>query len=226
MCGRYVLHVSLIEITQEFEIYDVDFVWVPNFNIAPGNNVPAVINEQQNKLSTFHWGLIPSWSKDQTIGNRMINARAETLAQKPSFSRILKNQRCIIPANGFYEWFTDEEKKIKKPFYFYLSSGRLMGFAGLYDVWRSPSGELIKSCTIITTTPNELVGQYHNRMPAILKPDQRRIWLDKNVNTPEVLLPLLKPFPSEELEVYEVSKQVNSPKFNTPDCIKPIEKNE
>ncbi|MEO0206888.1 MAG: SOS response-associated peptidase [candidate division WOR-3 bacterium] len=221
MCGRYVLHVSLSEITEEFEIYDVDLVWVPNFNIAPGNNIPAVVNDNQNKLSAFHWGLIPSWSKDQNVGFRMINARAETLAQKPSFSRILKTQRCIIPASGFYEWHTDEEKKTKIPFYFHLKSDRLMGFAGLYDLWRSPSGKIIKSCTIITTTANELVGQYHNRMPVILEPEKRKIWLDRKVDNPADLLPLLKPFSSKEIEAYEVSKMVNSPKINTPDCIKP-----
>ncbi|MGB9721306.1 MAG: SOS response-associated peptidase, partial [bacterium] len=222
MCGRYVLHVSLSEITEEFEIYDVDFVWVPNFNIAPGNNVPGVINDNQNKLLVFHWGLIPSWSKDQNVGFKMINARAETLTQKPSFFRILKTQRCVIPANGFYEWYTDEEHKTKTPFYFRLKSERIMGFAGLYDVWKSPSGNLIRSCTIITTTSNELVGKYHNRMPVILEPEQRKIWLDKNTNDPAELMPLLKPYATADMEAYEVSRQVNSPKFNTPDCIKPI----
>ncbi len=224
MCGRYTLHVSLSEITEEFEIYDVDWVWVPYFNIAPGTNVPAVVNEQHNKLKTFRWGLIPSWSKEEPADVRMINARAETLNEKPSFARIFKSQRCIIPANGFYEWRVSEGSKTKIPYYVRLRSGRLMGFAGLYDVWKSPSGKIIQSCTIITTMPNDLLSPIHNRMPVIIEPARRGVWLNREIKDPQALIPLLKPYPSEEMEVYEVSPKVNSPKFNNPDCIKPLVK--
>ncbi|MGQ9664985.1 MAG: SOS response-associated peptidase [bacterium] len=224
MCGRYTLHISLSEITEEFEIYDVDWVWVPYFNIAPGNNVPAVINENHNKLKTFRWGLIPSWMKEEPKDVKMINARAETLNQKPSFARILRTQRCIIPANGFYEWRTEVDKKTKTPFYIRLRSEKLMGFAGLYDIWKSPAGDIIRSCTIITTMPNDVLRKIHNRMPAIIDPEKRGIWLNNDIKDPQALMPLLKPYPAEELEIYEVSNQVNSPKFNTPDCIKPVKK--
>ncbi len=225
MCGRYTLHVALSEITEEFEIYDVDWVWVPYFNIAPGSNVPAVVNESQNRLKTFRWGLIPSWSKDEPKEIKMINARAETLSEKPSFARVFKTQRCILPANGFYEWRAEEGSKVKTPFYIRLRSGKLMGFAGLYDTWQSPDGKIVKSCTIITTVPNDLLSTIHNRMPAIIKPQERNLWLNKDIKDPQQLMPLLKPYPSEELEAYEVSRQVNSPKFNTPECVKPLPKN-
>ncbi len=223
MCGRYVLHVQLSEITDEFEIHEVDWVWVPNFNIAPGNDIPAVVSESPNRLVTFRWGLIPHWAKEEAIGYKMINARAETIAQKSSFSRALKTQRCIIPANGFYEWRTEITKKRKTPFYIKLHSNRLMGFAGLYDKWKSPDGKVISSCTIITTQPNALLEPLHDRMPAIIEPDKRKIWLDKTIQDPTQLLPLLKPYDVNELEVFEVTSQVNSQKFNNPDCIKPIQ---
>ncbi len=222
MCGRYVLHVYLSEITDQFEVYEVEWVWEPNYNIAPGNNVPGVIKNGENRLKALRWGLIPHWAKEESIGYRMINARAETLAEKPAFRRAFQKQRCIIPANGFYEWRHEENKKKKTPFYISLRSGKLMGFAGLYETWKSEDDKIITSCTIITTRPNEIVQPLHNRMPVILGPDKREMWLDKTIQDPMELMPLLKPYDAKEMVSHEVSDKVNSTKYNRPDCIKPV----
>jgi len=222
MCGRYVLHVYLSEITDQFEIYEVEWVWEPNYNIAPGNNVAGIIKNGSNRLKALRWGLIPHWAKDESVGYRMINARAETLAEKPAFRRAFQKQRCIIPANGFYEWCHEENKKKKTPYYISLRSGKLMGFAGLYETWKSKDNRLITSCTIITTKPNEVVQPLHNRMPVILEPDKREMWLDKTIQDPLELLPLLKPYDAKEMISFEVSDKLNSTKFNRPDCIKPV----
>jgi len=223
MCGRFTLFLSIAEITDEFEVYDVDWIQEPSYNIAPGQNIAGVLKKDGNKsLTTLRWGLIPHWAKEENIGYRMINARAETLTQKPTFSRPLKTQRCIIPANGFYEWKQDIVSRRKAPFYIKLHSGKPMGFAGLYDTWRSKEGKIITSCTIITTKPNALIEQLHNRMPVILEPNSREMWLDKAIQEPRELIPLLKPYDANEMAMYEVSKMVNSIKFNGPDCIKPV----
>ena len=224
MCGRFTLFLSIAEITDEFEVYDVDWIQEPSYNIAPGQNIAGVLKKDGDKsLTTLRWGLIPHWAKEENIGYRMINARAETLTQKPTFSRPFKTQRCIIPANGFYEWKQDIVSRKKTPFYIKLSSGKPMGFAGLYDTWKSKEGNIITSCTIITTKPNALIGQLHNRMPVILEPNSREMWLDKTIQEPQELIPLLKPYDADEMAMYEVSKMVNSIKYNGPDCIKPVE---
>lgn len=223
MCGRFTLFLSIAEITDEFEVYDVDWVQEPSYNIAPGQDIAGILKKDGNRsLTTLRWGLIPHWAKEENIGYRMINARAETLTQKPTFSRPFKTQRCIIPANGFYEWKQDIVTRRKTPFYISLRSDKPMGFAGLYDIWTSKEGKLITSCTIITTKPNDVLGQLHNRMPAILEPNSREMWLDKSIQEPRELIPLLKPYEATEMTVYEVSKMVNSTKFNGPDCIKPV----
>ncbi len=225
MCGRFTLFLSVAEITDEFEVYDVDWVQEPSYNVAPGQNIAGILKKDGNRsLTTLRWGLIPHWAKEEKIGYRMINARAETLAQKPTFSRPLRTQRCIIPANGFYEWKQDIVRRRKTPFYINLRSGKPIGFAGLFDVWKSQDGKTITSCTIITTKPNELVGQLHNRMPVILGRENRAMWLDKTIQDPRELMPLLKPYDANEMMMYEVSTMVNSIKFNGPDCIKPVKK--
>ena len=152
----------------------------------------------------------------------MINARAETLIHKPSFSKPFKTQRCLVVADGFFEWQKNLGKKI--PFYIHLRSKKPFGFAGLYDTWESPEGESITTCTIITTTPNELIAPMHDRMPVILRPEAREIWLDKEISEPEKLLTLLNPYKASEMVAYEVSPLCNSVKNNIPDCIKPIVK--
>jgi putative SOS response-associated peptidase YedK len=220
MCGRFVRKCSLNEITDEFEILEIQWAWEPSYNIAPGQNVAGILNEGGRTLVPLRWGLIPWWAKDQSIGYKMINARAESVGQKRSFSRAIKTQRCLIVADGFYEWQQVEKKKY--PVYIKLRSGKPFGLAGIYDRWKSGDGAVITSCTIITTVPNEVVKPLHNRMPVIIERDERTLWLDKNVTEIAEIMPLLKPYPSGEMEAYQVSTKVNSPKFNQPECIKPV----
>jgi putative SOS response-associated peptidase YedK len=164
--------------------------------------------------------LIPSWAKDEAIGHRMINARAETLAEKPSFKRALQKRRCLIVADGFYEWKAAGKKKT--PMFIALKSRQPFGFAGLWETWKSPKGEAIHSCTIITTTPNTLMESIHNRMPVILRREAEAQWLDRAVDDPQKLLPLLTPYPDNEMTAYEVSQIVNSPRNDVPACIEPV----
>jgi putative SOS response-associated peptidase YedK len=220
MCGRFVLRCTVDEVKEEFDIGDIQWSFEPSYNIAPGQEVLAVLNGGQKRLARMRWGLIPSWSKDPAIGNRMINARAETLAHKPSFARPLKDRRCLIVASGFYEWRVSEGKKF--PVYVRLQSDRPFGFAGLYEIWQPEGGDPVTSCTIITTLPNELLAPIHNRMPVIIQRDDRALWLDHAVREPQRLLPLLKPLPAGEMKAYDVSTRCNSPQYNKPDCIEPV----
>jgi putative SOS response-associated peptidase YedK len=220
MCGRFVLRCTIDEVKDEFDLGEIQWAFEPSFNIAPGQEILAVQNGGQRRLAKMRWGLIPSWAKDPAIGDRMINARAETLAQKPSFSRPLKDRRCLIIASGFYEWRVRDGKKF--PVYIRLRSDRPFGFAGLYEVWRPPNGEAVTSCTIITTSPNELLAPIHNRMPVIIRREDRSEWLDHEVHDPQRLLKFLNPYPASELEAYDVSTRCNSPKYNQPDCIEPV----
>jgi putative SOS response-associated peptidase YedK len=222
MCGRFACNSTEDTIVSEFNIFEIHKRPVPNYNVAPGQEVLGVMKNEKYKLVGLRWGLIPSWAKEPEIGYRMINARAETLTQKPSFAKPLKSQRCLIVADGFYEWRKELGKKI--PLFVHLRTNRPFGFAGLYDTWQSPDGDEISSCTIITTSPNELIAPIHNRMPVILRPEAREIWLDRNIEDSAKLLPLLKPFEASELEAYEVSPLVNSVKNNNPDLVKPISK--
>ena len=220
MCGRFVLNCSTADILKEFAVDKVLAESTPSYNITPSQRVSAIIKDDSNCLVQFQWGLIPSWSKDPSIGSKMINARSETLSEKPSFKSSLKNRRCLILANGFYEW--KKEGKYKSPFYIHLKSKKPFGFAGLFDKWISTEGEEIKSCTIITTESNELLKPIHNRMPVIIPKDKVALWLNPTIQNEKQILPVLKQFPSQKMEYYEVSKTVNSPANNSPDCIKPV----
>jgi putative SOS response-associated peptidase YedK len=168
-------------------------------------------------LEWLRWGLIPSWAKDESIGSRMINARAETLAEKPSFKGLLRSKRCLIVADGFYEWKQENGSKI--PMYMTLKSGEPFAFAGLWDLWKSPDGEHIRSCTIITTEPNDLVAPIHNRMPAILLPGAYADWLDPDMRDEQALSHWLAPYPAEEMTARPVSRLVNDPKRDSPELI-------
>jgi putative SOS response-associated peptidase YedK len=174
----------------------------------------------------MRWGLVPSWSKQEKYGYKMINARAETIAEKPSFRRSLQNRRCLVPATGYYEWRELPEsrptKKAKAPMYFTLHGDRPFAFAGLWDVWKRFDGKEIVTFTIITCEPNELVRPIHDRMPVILRPEDESRWLDLATVAPAELTPLLNPYPSELMKVYEVSKLVNSPKHDTAACIERV----
>jgi putative SOS response-associated peptidase YedK len=221
MCGRFALYSSVDEIRQAFSVQQVEMDLKSSYNVAPTQQVAVVVNKDGvNHLQPMVWGLIPVWAKDASIGSKMINARAETLAQKPSFKRPLATQRCLVVANGFFEWQKTGPSRI--PMFVRLRSGGPLGLAGLYDVWTSPSGEKITSCTIITTDANELVQSIHNRMPVILPQPEYQMWLDPRPKPPSELLPLLRPYMAQDLEAYPVSRLVNSPANNVPECVESL----
>lgn len=178
------------------------------------------MQDEGKKLTVFRWGLIPSWAKDTSIGNKMINARSETLLEKPSFKAAFKKRRCLILADGFYEWKKTGQEKL--PMYIYLKNEKPFAFAGIWETWQSPDGSTMHSCAIITTAPNELMIPIHDRMPAILSKAHIDMWLDTSRVDEKILLNLLNPYPSEEMSVYQVSKIVNSPQNDIPACIDPI----
>jgi putative SOS response-associated peptidase YedK len=203
MCGRFVLVTDVTKITEEFAIEKMASDFQPNWNISPGQYIPVVVQQDgQNILESFLWGLIPSWAKDSSVGNKMFNARAETIAEKPSFKNAFQKRRCLIPADGFYEW--QKLEKMKKPFRFSLKSEKPFGLAGLYETWISPEKKQINTCTIITTDSNELIQSIHNRMPVIVKKELEDFWIDPDNNNKEGLLAILKPYSSEEMTISPV----------------------
>jgi len=203
MCGRFILLTDLSVIIKSFNIQNVACEYRPGNNISPGQEIAAVLRENdQNSLVNFQWGLIPSWAKDPSIGNRMFNARAETIAEKPSFKNAFQKRRCLIPADAFYEW--QKLGKMKKPLRFSLKSGEPFGLAGLYETWVSPEKESILTCTIITTEPNDLLRPIHDRMPVIVPKDQEAPWIDPGNHNQKGLLSILKPYSSDEMMMSEV----------------------
>ena len=212
MCGRFTLYHAPDEVAARFEASDT-LEAEARYNIAPTQNVAVVTQNGTRHLDNYHWGLIPSWAKDPAIGSKMINARAETLAEKPSFRTALTRRRCLIPADGFYEWQAPAEgaKGGKTPTYLHRKDSGLFAFAGLWDEWHAPDGSPLRSCTIITTTPNSVAAAIHNRMPVILRPEYEAFWLDTKITDSRDLLSLLVPYPSEEMESYPVSRRVNMP---------------
>lgn len=222
MCGRFSQTQSLNQLTTRFLIPDAVLDLKPRYNIAPSQDVSVVINQSgKRSLNLFHWGLIPSWAKERAIGNKMINARAETLKEKPSFKRLIQKKRLLIPADGFYEWQKDATGKTKTPFFIGLKSKELFGFAGLWDVWKSPEGEEVRSFTIITTDANGVLRPIHDRMPVILKKEDEAAWLDPELQL-EKVLGFLAPYPETEMVAYPVSRLVNSPKNDSPECVQQI----
>lgn len=194
------------------------------YNIAPTQeSVVIAAGDDMKRLAMMRWGLIPFWAKDESIGNRMINARSETVAEKRAFAGLLKKKRCLVVADGFYEWRRDKKNKTKTPFRFTLKDGAPFAFAGLWDMWKNPDGENVFSYTIITTVANELVGEVHERMPVILTPAAEREWLDRRITEPGKLAALLSPADSGAMAAYEVSTVVNSPANDTPECIRPVD---
>lgn len=221
MCGRFTLRHSQEEVVERFEISDLLFNLEPRYNIAPSQQVAAITAESDQRiLSGFKWGLVPFWAKDPAVGNKMINARAETLIEKPAFRQALLKRRCLIPADGFYEWQQQSKGKNKQPIYLRLRSQELFAFAGLWEEWQDPeSATPLRSCTIITIQPNELISQFHHRMAAILPRELESNWLDGSIKDAKELINLLQPYPSDQMEYYAVSRQVNSPGFDSPECI-------
>jgi putative SOS response-associated peptidase YedK len=221
MCGRFVLTSDANTIQQHFNLDAPPEGVIPRYNIAPTQPVAVITNENPMAMDYFTWGLIPSWSKDPSIGSRMINARGETIHEKPSFRSAFKRRRCLIPANGFYEW--TQRSKSKVPMFVHLTNQTLFAMAGLWEVWHGPNGEIIKSCTIITSEPNEVVKPLHNRMAVILHEDDYDLWLSPDELPPDALKPLIRPFEANKMEAYEVSTLVNKPSNDTPECIVPVE---
>lgn len=201
MCGRFTLTINLSVIVKSFSVQEVAHEYKPSNDISPGQQIPAIIHDDKNRLVSFRWGLIPSWAKDPSIGNKMFNARAETIAEKPSFRDAFKKRRCLIIADGFYEW--QKLEKGTRPFYISLKSGEPFGFAGLYETWMSPGNKPVDTCTIVTTEPNTLIKPIHDRMPVIVKKDKESLWIDLGVQDKKELMPILKPYPSEEMKMSE-----------------------
>jgi putative SOS response-associated peptidase YedK len=193
---------------------------LPSYNVAPTQEVAAVLLESgERRLEMLRWGLIPSWADDPQIGSRMINARSETAAEKPSFRTAFRKRRCLIPADGFYEW--QKTGNGKQPYYIHMKDGSPFVFAGLWETWGGDGKDEIRSCTILTTDPNELIAPIHNRMPVILYPENYELWLDPDVREVDLLSSLLGPYPEDAMEAYPVSRRVNSPANDEPSCIEP-----
>lgn len=218
MCGRFTLRHSGEAIASAFGLNEVPQLQ-PRYNIAPTQLVSTVLGslDSVHELHHLHWGLIPSWAKNSKMGARLINARAETVGEKPAFRSAFRHRRCLVVADGFYEWQRQENKK--QPFYFRLQNDQPFAFAGLWERWKSPEGEEIQSCTILTTEANDLLRSIHNRMPVILDPKDYDLWLDPAVQNTEPLQQLLRPYQPEAMTSYAVSTKVNSPTNNTPECI-------
>ncbi|PIQ84624.1 MAG: hypothetical protein COV75_01305 [Candidatus Omnitrophica bacterium CG11_big_fil_rev_8_21_14_0_20_63_9] len=220
MCGRYALtNPELLKADNRFQLDLFPANLAPRYNIAPSQQVPAILNQAPRELQLVRWGLIPSWAKDPTIGYRMINARAETIAEKPAFRRLLQRQRCLIPADGFYEWQRLATRKT--PHWITLTSGEVFAFAGLWDRWMDPKTNMaVASCTIITTTPNELLASIHDRMPVILSRESEAMWLSEALS-PEQACALLKPYSATQMNASPASVLVNSPRNDTPEVLTP-----
>lgn len=220
MCGRFSNTKSLKKIKERYRIDKLPLDWKPRFNISPSQEVPIVLDEGKRSLKWMKWGLVPSWAKDPAIGNKMINARGETVAEKPSFKKAFQHRRCLIPADGFYEWMKTKTGKV--PIWITLKDHELFSFAGLWESWKAPSGKTLDTFTIITTQANPEVNKVHDRMPVILNPKDEDHWLDPQETNMLVLSSLLKPY-AGELSFSPVSNRVNSPKNDDPECITPIQ---
>ena len=218
MCGRFSVAVNPEVLVERFEVSLPDETLFPRYNAAPTQKLPVITNEDDRKIKLFRWGLIPSWAKDLSIGNKLINARAETLSEKPSFRKALEKRRCLVPADGFYEWQKTAQGKI--PLRFTLRSEEPFAFAGLWEQWTSSTGEMIPSFTIITTTANELVTPIHNRMPVILRRENEHAWLN-NASGVKSWISLLVPYVAGEMKCYPVSPRINSPGFDDPSVLEP-----
>ena len=222
MCGRFTLFEADKILSKEFGVSGIPTL-SPRYNIAPSQPVTAVratFTGSGRELALLRWGLIPSWSKDPAIGNRLINARAETASEKPSFRNAFRRHRCLIPASGFYEWRRQELGK--QPYFVRMRDERLFSFAGLWDRWESPDKGVIETCTILTTVANAVLAPIHDRMPVILPPREYDRWLDPALRDPDALAPLLVPFPPEEMLAFPVSPRVNTPTVDDEKCISPL----
>jgi len=217
MCGRYTLTTTVRDLEEILPGLEAEEHAAPRYNIAPTQDVAIVANDAPNRLVRVRWGLVPRWAKDASIGNKLINARAETLGEKPSFRDAFRKRRCLVLADGFYEWRKVAGSTRKQPVRVTLRDRRAFAMAGLWEEWRSPEGPL-RSCTIITTAANDALRELHDRMPVILPVEAQAAWIAGEALTPDQLAPLLVPT-SEPLELREVSTRVNNPLHDAPDCL-------
>ena len=220
MCGRFTITLEAPDLQEGLGITELPPDWMPRYNVAPTQPVAAVLDLQSRRAEWLRWGLIPSWAKDLSIGDRLINARAETLSEKPSFRQAFARRRCLILADGFYEWQrTPGQKGPSQPFHFHRKDKKPFAFAGLWETWKPPEGELIRSCTIITCSANEVVAPVHDRMPVILSGESLWKWLEPAGS--DVLAEFLKPYPAEWMTAVPISKLVNNARLDSPEMIRP-----
>src|SRR6266852_9641821 len=222
MCGRFTLKTPVERLSEKFQFPKI-IPLKPRYNIAPSQPVAVVRllpDDSDRKLAMLRWGLIPPWIKDPTSGAQPINAKSETVAEKPMFREAFKRRRCLVPADGFYEW--KQEGGRKRPVYIRMKDGEPFAFAGLWERWVGEEDEFIESCTILTTEPNDLLEPIHNRMPVILDSKDYDLWLDPDVQQPDKLRPLLRPYPPEPMTFYQVNLRVNSPKHDDQLCLEPM----
>lgn len=222
MCNRYRLSHSQRYLAERFQAFD-EIDDHPRYNIAPTQPVLTVRREHGQKIRRFtmmRWGLIPSWAKDTSIGNRTLNARSETVTKLPAFRNSILTKRCLIPADGFYEWRA--MGRVKQPYCFEVGEGDVFALAGLWDEWKSPGGEVIESCTILTTTSNSLISEMHDRMPVIVPPDKYDIWLDPDVTDFDAIKEILKPYDADQMRRYPVSRKLNNSKNEGAECAAPV----
>lgn len=219
MCGRFTQRSPSKKIVEKFKVEDVPPL-LERYNVAPTQRVLGIRkSEGTREAAFFKWGLVPSWAKDAAIGNKLINARGETVTEKPSFRDAFRSRRILVPAEGFYEWARRGDRK--KPFYFHMKDGEPFAIAGLWERWEG-EGEPLETCTLLTTEANSLLAPYHDRMPVILKPEDYDVWLDPDVRRAEMLKPLLRPYPDKEMAAHAVSPMVNSPSNEDPRCVEPF----
>jgi putative SOS response-associated peptidase YedK len=224
MCGRYRLSRRKQIVEEYFDTVSGEEEWTPRFNIAPTQLIPIIRQhpkEPVRELSLMRWGLIPSWAKDSSAAAKMINARSETASTKPAFRDALKSRRCLIPVDGFYEW--ERTGKAKQPYRFEVDDGELFAFAGLWDGWKDASGNWIKTCSILTTTPNSVTSAVHDRMPVILDPASYDLWLDPGMQHVSAISQLLKPFDARLMRCYPISTRINHVANDDEECSKVVQ---
>jgi putative SOS response-associated peptidase YedK len=222
MCGRYRLSRRKDFLAEHFDV-EPENDWNPRYNIAPTQNVPVIRQDPAQPrrfVSRMRWGLIPFWAKDASVGFKMINARAETVATTPAFRESIRRRRCLIPADGFYEW--RRSGRVKTPFCFTMADNSVFAFAGIWDSWRNPEGKAVETFSIITTSPNALLIDIHDRMPVILPDDNYDLWIDPGFQKTDSICDLLKPFDPQLMQRYEVSSRVNLVKNDDPACAEPM----
>ena len=224
MCGRYRLSRRKQIVAEYFDSLPGEEDWSPHYNIAPTQTVPVIRQnpkEPVRELSLIRWGLIPSWAKDSSVAAMMINARSETAGVKPAFRDALKSCRCLIPADGFYEW--QKTGKAKQPYCFEVNEGTLFAFAGIWDRWKDAGGKTLETCSILTTTPNAVTSTIHDRMPVILDPDSYDLWLDPGMRDVIVVSEMLKPYDARQMRCYPVSTRINYVTNDDETCSAPVE---